>query len=85
MGQSRPLFVYFHSFLITISKIHIEKSVDGVLGIRTCGCRMEGAYVTTELWRPPAEQNLTLFSASFIAQIKYLKKGKLLTLHVRIR
>ena len=34
MGQSRPLFVYFCSFLITIS-IQIEKSVDGVLGIRT--------------------------------------------------
>ena len=34
MGQSRPLFVYFRSFLVTIS-IQIEKSVDGVLGIRT--------------------------------------------------
>ena len=33
MGQSRPLFVYFRSFLITIST-QIEKSVDGVLGIR---------------------------------------------------
>ena len=28
MGQSRPLFVYFCSFLVTIS-IQIEKSVDG--------------------------------------------------------
>ena len=37
MGQSRPLFVYFCSFLIpiTISIIQIGKSVDGVLGIRT--------------------------------------------------
>ena len=34
MGQSRPLFVYFRSFLITIS-IQIEKSIDCVLGIRT--------------------------------------------------
>ena len=35
MGQSRPLFNFiFRSFLITIS-IQIEKSVDGVLGIRT--------------------------------------------------
>ena len=33
MGQSRPLFVYFHYFLDTISIIQIEKSVDGVLGI----------------------------------------------------
>ena len=32
-------FVYLRSFLITIS-IQIEKSVDGVLGIQTRGCRM---------------------------------------------
>ena len=51
MGQSRPLFVYFSSFLITIS-IQIEKSIDGVLGIRTRGRRMVGADETTELWRP---------------------------------
>ena len=35
MGQSWPLFVYFRSFLVTISIIQIEKSIDGVLGIRT--------------------------------------------------
>ena len=35
MGQSRPLFVYFRYFLITISIIQIEKSIDGVLGIHT--------------------------------------------------
>ena len=35
MGQFRPLFVYFRSFLFTISIIQIEKSVYGVLGIRT--------------------------------------------------
>ena len=35
MGQSRPFFVYFRPFLITMSIIQIEKSVDGVLGIRT--------------------------------------------------
>ena len=51
MGQSRPLFVYFHSFLSTIS-IQIEKSIDGVLGIQTRGRRMVGADETTELWRP---------------------------------
>ena len=32
MGQSRPLFVYFCSFLVTISR-QTEKSVDGALGI----------------------------------------------------
>ena len=52
MGQSRPLFVYFSSFLITISILKIAKSIDGVLGIRTRGLRMVGADETTELWRP---------------------------------
>ena len=52
MGQSRPLFVYFHSFLVIIS-IQIKKSIDGVLGIQTWGRRMVGADKTTELWRPP--------------------------------
>ena len=42
-------FVYFRSFLVTIS-IKIEKSIDGVLGIRTRCCRMVGADETTELW-----------------------------------
>ena len=53
MGQSRPLFGYFRSFLIpiTISKIQIEKSLDGVLGIQTWGRRMVGPDKTTELWR----------------------------------
>ena len=37
MGQNRPLFVYFRYFLITTSII--EKSIDGVLGIRTLGRR----------------------------------------------
>ena len=49
MGQSRPLFFYFRPFLITISIIQIEKSKDGVLGIRTLGRRMVGADETTEL------------------------------------
>ena len=52
MGQSRPIFVYFRSFLIIIST-QIEKSIDGELGIRTRGRRMLGADETTELWRPP--------------------------------
>ena len=53
MGQSRPLFVYFRYFFDTISIIQIEKSLDGVLGIRTWGRRMVGADETAELWRPP--------------------------------
>ena len=60
MGQSRPLFVYFSYFLNTISIIQIEKSVDGVLGIRTRGRRMVGADKTTELWRPPSPHMFVL-------------------------
>ena len=43
------IFVLFH---IT-NQLQIEKSVDGVLGIRTRGRRTVGADETTELWRPP--------------------------------
>ena len=49
MGQSGPLFCLFSSFSYYNFKIQIEKSVDGVLGIRTCSLRMVGAYDTTEL------------------------------------
>ena len=52
MGQSWPLFVYFGSFLVTIS-MQIEKCIDGVHMIRTWGRRMVGADETTELCRPP--------------------------------
>ena len=60
MGQSRPLFVYFRYFLISISIIQIEKSIYGVLGIRTRGCRMVGIDKTTELWRPPSVRHSIL-------------------------
>ena len=43
MDQSRPLFVYFCSFLITISIIQTEKSINSVIGIQTRGCRKVGA------------------------------------------
>ena len=52
-------FVYFHSFLVTIS-IQIEKSIDGVLGIRTQGRIMVGVDETTELWRPQMFINVTV-------------------------
>ena len=52
MSQSRPLFVYFRPFLITISIIQIETSIDGEHGMRTCGRRIEGTDETMELWRP---------------------------------
>ena len=50
-GPIPASFVYFRSFLVTIS-IQIEKSIDGVLGIQTRGRWMVGADETTELWRP---------------------------------
>ena len=46
-------FVYFCPFLITISRVQIEKSIDSVLGIRTRGRRMMGVDDTTKLCRPP--------------------------------
>ena len=57
MGQSQPLFVYFCSYLITIS-IQFEKSVVGVLGIQTQGSRMVGEDETMELWWPPKRGNV---------------------------
>ena len=57
-------FVYFRSFLITIS-IQIEKSIDGVLGIRTRGRRMVGADETMELWRPLAHCYSLIFLHKF--------------------
>ena len=60
MGQSRPLFVYFRPFLITILIMQIEKSIDGLLGIWTWGRRMVGADETTELWQLPCILLVTL-------------------------
>ena len=53
MGQFRPLFVYFCPFLITISIIQTEKTVDGVFVTRTRGHMMVFADDTMELSRPP--------------------------------
>ena len=58
---------YFHSFLVTIS-IQIEKSVDGVLGIRTWGRRMVSANKTTELWRPPCARLGRLITRYFFSK-----------------
>ena len=41
-------FVYFRPFLIKISTIQIEKSIGGVLGIRTRGRSIVGGDQTTE-------------------------------------
>ena len=61
-----PITVYclfFRPFLIpttntdSISTIYIEKSIDGLLEIRTEGISMAGADETTEPWRPPRHQH----------------------------
>ena len=66
MGQSQHLFVYFCSFHIPIQGTNIQfelyelkNSVDGVLGSRTQGGRMEGADKSTELWRHPINVDKT--------------------------
>ena len=72
MGQSRPLIIfYFRSFLVPtiISIIQIEKSVDGVLGIRTRGLRMVGADETTELWRPLRYEAILLMKYDSISTL----------------
>ena len=45
MDKSWPPIVYFRPFLVTVSIIQIEKSLDGVLGIQTWGCRIVGADI----------------------------------------
>ena len=50
-GPTLASFSFISSFSHHNS-ITNEKSVDGVLVIRTWGCRMVGADETTELWRP---------------------------------
>ena len=47
MGRFRPLFCLFSSF--QHYTIQIDKSVDGVLGTRTRGGRMEGAAMAIPL------------------------------------
>ena len=85
MGQSRPLFVYFRSFRIIIS-IQIEKSIDGVLGIRTRGRRMVGADETTELWRPPPlwQSGAGVSSTQYLMLFRLIMIG-LLPLNIKIK
>ena len=46
------LFLYFSQYNHNCSTINYKwKSVDGVLGVQTCNCRMEGADESTELWQ----------------------------------
>ena len=73
-------FVYICPFLIptsiTISIIQIEKSVDGVLGIRILGHRMVGADETMELLRPLLFLRICLITKSIS-----IEKNQLATLN----
>ena len=52
IGQTQPLFNYFHSFHKYSTNLTINyKSIDGVLGTWTRGSRMVGADKSTELCR----------------------------------
>ena len=77
MGQSRPLFVYFRPFHITISIIQIEKSLDGVIGIQTWCHKMVGADKTIELWRPPfiCTYYSVFFDSQSFGTITFVLKG----------
>ena len=74
VSQTRPLFVYFHSFNCKYStKFWLpinDKSVDGVLGTWTRGGRMEGADESTELCRHPLK-NIFGLSAWPLISIPY--------------
>ena len=48
-----PIPASFRPFLITTSTIHIEKSIDGLLGTQTRSRSMVGIDETMELWRLP--------------------------------
>ena len=41
------------SSFFQMTQLYIDKSVDGMLGTRTWGGRIEGADESTELWRHP--------------------------------
>ena len=64
MGPYRPLFHLLSSFSFLnmnydLNNKNWNKSLDGVLGIRTRGWRMEGADETTELYYPYANLSTT--------------------------
>ena len=59
---------------VSISTLSIEKSEDGVLGIQTRCCKMDGADLITELWTPPY---LLLHRCTQLNNILQLKPTKI--------
>ena len=85
MGQSQPLFVYFHSFHIRIQLTNIQfelyklkKSIDGVLGTRIRGGWMEGIDKSTELWRRPCLHHNLIMSPATIEIVVYTHRESML-------
>ena len=52
-GPIPASFCLFSSSLHDTNQIYMDKSIDGMLGTRTRGGRMEGIDESTELWRHP--------------------------------
>ena len=65
--------VYFRPFVITISILQIEKSIDGVLGIRIRDRWMVGKDEYTELWWHPSINTTTSKCEKW--SFKYLLQG----------
>ena len=53
-GPNSGLILFIFVFSTWLKSILIDKGIDGVLGTRTWGSRMEGANKSTELWRHPS-------------------------------
>ena len=80
-GPIPALFVYFRPFLITISIMQIEESIDGGLGTRARGRRMVGANETTELWWAPRKNTSLLIKKIVVKASSGRTKEKTLSEH----
>ena len=80
-GPIPASFCLFSSFLISISIIQIEKSLDGVLWIRTHCRRLVGADKTTELWQPAKIRERSLVRLTLSLLISDLKDVLIATIH----
>ena len=84
MDQSQPLFVYFRPILITISIMQIEKSIDGVLGIRTDDRRRVGAEDTYHRAMVAASTNMKCCHACAASNVLVCYKHNSLLLFIQV-
>ena len=74
--------------LIFSSIIQIEKSIDGVLGIQTQGCRMVGSDKTTELWQMPIQNCVKMTKIKKIIakkELNFFYISNQITIHFQIK